>query len=317
MTRIAAKAACVMTDGEPREVVNMTRIAVKAAYLGLDFYGSQRQRGVRTVEDEMLKALEKCRPAGRSRAKAEHQGRLDVATPFRAKLSCAHASNQPITRPAAPSTAKPSAARNFQSAGRTDRGVSALGMVFAFDREKLNLGQLNHHLPQDICCYAKAIAPPDFNPRFAQERHYRYFLPGGRLDVAKMRTAAKALEGTHDFSNFCKKSERNPERTMRKITVNRTHVDFFAESFLWQQVRRMSCAILQAGRDGASSADGFFIPGNPVPPLPPENLVLMGLKYPMDFETDNNILMRFKARMAAISEKKRVEQAVCTSFSTI
>lgn len=301
----------------------MTRFAVKTAYLGPGFFGSQRQADKRTVEGELLKAIEKC---------------------------CAERppSDHSAEKPHAPSF-------NFQSAGRTDRGVSALGMVFAFDCEtgehgpkacangKLNLGQLNHHLPQDICCYAQATVPPGFNPRSAQERHYRYFLPQTGLadnhnvgesskrtkaaapDLKKMRSAARLLEGTHDFSNFCKKSERNPVRTITKITVTRAYIDFFAESFLWQQVRRMSYAILQAGGDAAAEAKGgkedvtgtsFFAQGKPFPPLPPENLLLVGLKYPMNFHTDQRILADLKARMRMLAENKRAELEICRSFVT-
>ena len=64
--------------------------------------------------------------------------------------------------------------------------------------------------------------PPDFSARFScKERRYRYFFTnpayaptptercraGNRaawLDIEAMRTAAKMLEGLHDFRNFCK-----------------------------------------------------------------------------------------------------------------
>ncbi len=274
------------------------RLAIKLAYLGRDFFGSQRQPDKRTVEGELLRALEKC-------AQIE----------------------------------------NFQSAGRTDRGVSALCMVFAFNCEKLNLSQLNHHLPNDMCCYAQAQTPPGFNPRFAKERHYRYFLPQGTggfeegrpmanlphgaLNLKKMQSAAKLLEGTHDFSNFCKKSERNPVRKIRKITVSRAHIDFFAESFLWEQVRRMAYFIVQAGRSESPKASNSkqqkskalsnpFLPGNPVPPLPPENLLLAGIKYPkLKFQANPKILSDFKSRMGALAEKKRIENTICGAFMAL
>jgi len=279
------------------------KIALKLAYTGWDFSGSQRQTNQRTVEGELLKALEFAKP------------------------------------------------ENFKAAGRTDKGVSALGMVFSFDCNTFNISRLNHHLPQDMCCYALAEVPADFNPRFAKERHYRYFLPKGTVqgettyskesypkelcpreppDLQKMRAAAKLLEGTHDFSNFCRKSERSPIRTIKKINISKKHIDFFAESFLWEQVRRMSFFILQAGKNtkqtdfqasnnGQTDVPAFlnpFTPGNPIPPLPPENLILMDLKYPkLKFQTNQRILSDFKSRMEALAEKKRIEHQVCKAFT--
>ena len=82
---------------------------------------------------------------------------------------------------------------------------------------------LNRVLPPDIRILAWCPKPPsDFSARFScKERRYRYFFtnpayaptPGEKvvvgsrgswLDIAAMRTAAKKLEGLHDFRNFCK-----------------------------------------------------------------------------------------------------------------
>lgn len=136
-----------------------------------------------------------------------------------------------------------------------------------------------------------------------------------------MRAAAKLLEGTHDFSNFCRKSYRSPVRTIRKIAVSRTSIDFFAEGFLWEQARRMSFFILQAGRSESAETTGAkpfsdpFLPRTPVPPLPPENLLLMNLRYPLKFQTDPKVLSEFKSRMGALAEKKRIEQLIASSFA--
>lgn len=90
---------------------------------------------------------------------------------------------------------------------------------------------LNRVLPADIRVYAWCPEPgPDFSARFScRERRYKYFFtnpafspmpagamtPGqhddsdsqpasGWLDIPAMQTAAKSLEGVHDFRNFCK-----------------------------------------------------------------------------------------------------------------
>lgn len=144
-------------------------------------------------------------------------------------------------------------------------------------------------------------------------------LPHGALNLKKMQSAAKLLEGTHDFTNFCKKSERNPIRTVNKIKVSKTRIDFFAESFLWEQVRRMAYFIVQAGKSTQTRKPPLpdpFLPQNPVPPLPPENLLLADVKYPKTrFQTNARILSDFKSMMGALSEKKRVERLIASSLA--
>jgi tRNA pseudouridine38/39 synthase len=86
---------------------------------------------------------------------------------------------------------------------------------------------LNRLLPEDIRVYAWCpTPPPNFSARFScRERQYRYFftqpgflpvpsalegplrpgdLKSGWLDLEAMRDAARRLEGSHDFRNFCK-----------------------------------------------------------------------------------------------------------------
>ncbi|KAJ9661971.1 pseudouridine synthase deg1 [Coniosporium apollinis] len=84
---------------------------------------------------------------------------------------------------------------------------------------------LNRVLPPDIRVLAWCPSPPpNFSARFnCKERRYKYFFTNpaflptaddsaasgaqireGYLDIDRMRTAAKLLEGLHDFRNLCK-----------------------------------------------------------------------------------------------------------------
>lgn len=109
-------------------------------------------------------------------------------------------------------------------AGRTDRGVHALGQVVCFDlawRHSVAALQraINVNLPADIAVSQVEIAPPDFHPRFdARRRSYRYQVYNypvrsplhhryhwhvrQPLDVDRMNQAAAALIGVHDFATF-------------------------------------------------------------------------------------------------------------------
>lgn len=109
-------------------------------------------------------------------------------------------------------------------ASRTDAGVHARGQVAAFETERsiplhgIRRG-LNSLLPDAIAVRAVDEVPLEFHPRFgATGKHYRYTIyrspdrsPRLRdrawhhpepLDLSRMRAAAGALVGEHDFAAF-------------------------------------------------------------------------------------------------------------------
>ncbi len=123
--------------------------------------------------------------------------------------------------------------------GRTDSGVHARGQVAHFDLNKNFLPRkllrgMNALLPPDIRVLRVLNVPDDFHARrSAVSKEYRYFirndesvLPFDRLyklrisrklDVNKMRIAAKYFEGEHDFSSFKANSGMKLASTVRTI----------------------------------------------------------------------------------------------------
>jgi tRNA pseudouridine38-40 synthase len=104
-------------------------------------------------------------------------------------------------------------------AGRTDRGVHALGQVASHAGEPAPRRSLNGLLPDDLAVLESEPAADDFDARRdATSRSYRYRVlrrsaPGpferGRalwwprpLDREALRECAAALPGTHDFTAF-------------------------------------------------------------------------------------------------------------------
>jgi tRNA pseudouridine38-40 synthase len=104
-------------------------------------------------------------------------------------------------------------------AGRTDRGVHALGQVVSYEGPLPGLRSVNALLPDEIAVIAAEEAPDGFNARHdARSRTYCYRLlarpapspfEAGRalwwphaLDVEALRACAAALVGTHDFTAF-------------------------------------------------------------------------------------------------------------------
>jgi tRNA pseudouridine38-40 synthase len=131
-------------------------------------------------------------------------------------------------------------------AGRTDRGVHALGQVVAVEPPTWSasaldlLRALNAHLPGDLSATAAAPCDGSFNPRFdAIWREYRYWIASGvvspfvrryawnrrsKLDVDAVRAGAQRLVGTHDFASFAGGGEGVPwsQRATRPKGTART-----------------------------------------------------------------------------------------------
>jgi tRNA pseudouridine38-40 synthase len=109
-------------------------------------------------------------------------------------------------------------------AGRTDRGVHAVGQVVRAADPRPGMPEpalvraMNALLPDDVALSRVERVPDGFHPRYdARWREYRYRIWVGRpqplahrfawirqreLDVAAMEAAAARLEGTHDFASF-------------------------------------------------------------------------------------------------------------------
>ena len=219
------------------------RLAFRVSYLGSRFFGSQMQAESRTVEGEFIAA---CR-------------RLDLFDDWRRA--------------------------GFQSAGRTDRGVHACGQVIAFTTPAPDraVRTINTQLPPDCWCTGYAVAGESFHPRYdAKSRTYRYYFSGSLPDIPAMARAAERFIGTHDFSNFARVDDRNPERTILAVRI--AHEDgylFFevtAESFLWHQVRCMAAALCRVGVNEAPEESISRLLSGPeeksLPPAPAEGLIL-------------------------------------------
>lgn len=222
--------------------------------------------------------------------------------------------------------------QNFQSAGRTDAGVSALGNVFAVTTSrKLSPRMLNSALPKDIRVLAAREVHENFNPRKeARERIYRYFLYDEGHDIKKLRSAAKLFEGEHDFRSFALlEGEKNPVRRIKKITVKRKEnfliVTFRGESFLRQMVRRIVTALKMAGKGEIAMRElKKCLTGKcskTFPPAVSENLVLWDVRYGFEFEHEDysarSFLRQILARKQSAERKVLVWEEILKKFSKL
>lgn len=212
----------------------MRQLRLRLSYDGSKFFGWQRQPKVRTVQGEVERAI------------------LEV------------------TRVHADVTAS----------GRTDTGVHAIGQVASFFTEcayplPVLRKALNAILDEDVCIHEIDCVPLDFDPiRCALRKRYRYLVEDSplpdlfrrdyqwrirkRMNMEAMRSAAKHLLGTHDFTAFqtSGSTRTTPIRTVYAIDIERRaaefhdcmHVEVEADGFLYNMVRNIVGTLVQVGR---------------------------------------------------------------------
>ena len=176
-------------------------------------------------------------------------------------------------------------------AGRTDRGVHAIGQVAHFVSEtsipprKLLLA-LNSLLPKDICIKEVEVVPMSFHAIFsAKSKVYRYRIVNQSypsalldryaywcpfpLDVARMREGARHLIGTYDFSSFetANSPRKSSVRTVFRLDVveklwqghRLIDVVVEADGFLYNMVRAIVGTLVEVGRGKLSPEDVAWI----------------------------------------------------------
>ncbi|MBF0463285.1 MAG: tRNA pseudouridine(38-40) synthase TruA [Magnetococcales bacterium] len=198
-------------------------------------------------------------------------------------------------------------------AGRTDAGVHATGQVAHFDTVRprepwVMLRALNVMTPEGVTVLAVEEVDATFHARFsAIYREYVYRVLAGRsaapaldrwrvwhhprpLDVERMRTAAMALLGTHDFTAFraafCQ--SKDPVRTLSCMDVAvvgaEIHIRVGANGFLQHMVRNIVGTLALIGRgDWPPSAMEKILLGRDRtkagPTVPPWGLYLERVLY--------------------------------------
>lgn len=240
------------------------RIALKFAYDGSKFYGYARQPNIRTVEDELIKALIK------------HGFIEDTYDSF------------------------------FRSASRTDKSVSAFGNVIAFNTsisKKTILYNLSDEF-KDIVFFGMKDVKSDFNPRYAKYRHYCYYLKIRDLDESKIITASSAFTGEQNFSNFARLEHfKDPVRIIDNIVFSKVDnyllIDFYAQTFLWNQIRRIISALEKVGNGKLNKQNIVEALCNPDKKVdfglaPAEPLILKDIVYDFDFEYDKKLLIKLE-----------------------
>jgi len=251
------------------------RVALKLAYIGTEYHGSQIQPNVETVEKELFKALRNLRI---------------IESPKSANYTCAGRTDAGV-----------------HALGQV--------VAFDTDRPNLAIPRIiNSELPPTIWVWAHAEIPYDFDARrHAVSRHYRYVMSGEEYDISKMREASKLLLGTHDFENFSRSNgEKSTVRTLERVSIrvdgDITKIDVVGNSFLWNMVRKIVTALAMIGK-GVRDNDWLAQMLNPdiyeegIELAPAYGLTLMGVNYEEEIEwiEDN-----YSIRRATDQNSKRI-----------
>jgi tRNA pseudouridine38-40 synthase len=167
--------------------------------------------------------------------------------------------------------------RRIQAAGRTDAGVHAEGQTVSVELERglearALVRALNARLPADVAVREVRAVPTGWQAGdAARAKLYRYRIWNGtarsplraaryafvpeRLDPARLRAAATAFVGTHDFSALraAGSSAKTSVRTVRAIDVGgetgaELTIDVLGEGFLRHMVRNLVGTLIEIGR---------------------------------------------------------------------
>lgn len=269
-----------MTKPVDLEVDGFSRYRIDFGYDGTDFSGFAKQPNLRTVQSELLKAIEVIFGKDPKDFGMRVAGRTDAGV---------HAQHQVVHVDLTPAQLK-RIGRNGDVAGR-----------------------LNTALPKDIRIYSFEKAPAGFDARYsASFRRYRYKIADKKtsidplmvryvltlkldLDLALMRKAAKKLTGLHDFGAFCKpRAGATTIRNLRSIKIKRgtrplgiIEIELKGDAFCHNMVRSLVGALVAVGRGRASVQDveARLKSANRVGSfkvLGPEGLSLIEVGYPRD-----------------------------------
>lgn len=167
---------------------------------------------------------------------------------------------------------------NLLGCSRTDSGVHAAGYVANLFtpsemREIAVMRSAGSRLPKDISLLHVREVPLTFHAtRSSISKLYRYRIHNAvarpceamnqskvyhvwnHLDVDRMRAAAEAWVGTHDFSSFASagNDRQHNVRTIYRIEIGRAgeevRIDIEGDGFLYKQVRNMVGTLCEFGR---------------------------------------------------------------------
>lgn len=232
----------------------MTKIALKIAYIGTKYFGSQRQTFFSTIDGEIINVLESLNLINKNDPNFY--------------VSCCRTDSKVH-------------ALSYIVCFYTDKKILPYSKII---NSKL--------IKKDIFVYSHAYVESDFNPRYNSiSRTYCYtLLNDENYDIEYIKECSKLFIGEHDFINFSKhdKNNKNTIRVINRIDIEADKKYIFfkveANSFLWNMVRKIVSFLSLVGKHIYSIEDIKIILNSKdmnlnIKPSNPNGLILLDVKY--------------------------------------
>jgi tRNA pseudouridine38-40 synthase len=243
-------------------------LALRVAYDGSSYHGSQRQPHHPTVEGELLHAFWKTSflPRGEVPSLFRFASRTDKGV---------------------------SARENILFIG------GETGSLFRHNE----LRRMTKHL-EDIWITGYTTTP--YRPPYMKEYHDHLGI--GEYPIPLLNALCSVFSGTHDFSRFCRvRGSKSPQRTL-SMTFRMEHGDtcliFRGPGFLWQMCRRIASSFYAVWEGDMHIDDVVEMlrepDGHKMPPAPASQLLL----YSVDVKAPFHDYVPAQERMHEYYEKK-------------
>ncbi|RVE48501.1 hypothetical protein evm_006812 [Chilo suppressalis] len=289
---------------KPVERIKRKKMALLLGYCGVDYFGMQRNPGVRTIEEDLFKAM------------------LDAKY-----ITEEDYNNQQNTQ--------------FQRSSRTDKGVSAARQVVSLKLPlEANIEEINKRLPESIRIFGMKRVTNKFNSKVkCDARTYSFTLPTYvfesslvteeerkkyRITPEKLEEVNKILstyKGTKSYHNFTEKKhyqDPSASRYMLGFSVEKVFVESDMEfavllvkgqSFMLHQIRKMvglTIALVRGHADPSILEKAFGKDKVMIPTAPGLGLVLDMVHYTrydaryksshdsLTWETEEDAVQKFK-----------------------
>ena len=237
---------------------------IKMAYDGSKFYGFQRQKGHKSVQEEIEKALTDINKQQSVYIKGA--GRTDRGV--HAYMQCA--------------SFKLDVKITIQG---LKRALNSRLQPYIYIREVKEVGE-NFHARFNVLSkkYVYKINLGSYNPI---ECDYVYQYPY-KLDILKCRNVANLFIGVHTFHNFVAGVRDNYDCIIYKIRFIKTYkgitIHFYGKSFYRYMVRNLVGALLEVGKGKITKDHLVYMLNNKdyikrLPTVSPNGLYLVKIKY--------------------------------------
>lgn len=222
------------------------RFRIDLAYDGTDFFGWAKQLNLRTVQSELVEALETIFGETEDDFAMRVAGRTDAGV---------HAEGQVVHIDLTKAQVK-RLGRNTDVEGRLNKLLTR-GDIWVKSFEPAAKGfdarfsAINRRYIFKIADKASPKSPQ-------LVRYALYHLR--KLDEKKMHDASQALLGLHDFASYCKpRAFGSTIRELQKISVKRVNgvieIELVADAFAHNMVRSIVGALIKVGDGKATKAD--------------------------------------------------------------